>query len=404
MASKIQSILLAIVAVAALHSCPVHGEEGPRARMDSITDYAVYYGLGRVDDLKRFDLAVTQPNTLDATQIATLATNGTLAVAYLSIGEVEPTREWFLDGRVDPSWILGTNANWGSLFVNAAEPGWQQLMYDLAGEFIAKGFDGVFLDTLDTVDLFPQMRDGMIALVSGLRQQYPEAILVQNRGFSVIEALTNTVDAVMFESLTTTYNFETGEYLYASNSVTAAWLAGLSAGSGIKVLSLDYADNPAMAYLAVQASHAYGFVPAVSTIMLNDIPDYGLDAGGPADMRVRRIAVEVSKTGTGSITVTIENIGLALSTNALASIYIGGQLLASTNIVETGIGDRVVWHVQWNEVPASAIIKAEVTDPADTKLPNNSLEIEFKSKRRRWALMVLSSLGNAFSSGIKKTV
>ncbi|MGI6099309.1 MAG: hypothetical protein GX174_14435 [Lentisphaerae bacterium] len=87
-----------------------------------------------------------------------------------------------------------------------------------------------------------------------------------------------------------------------------------------------------------------------------------------------------------------ENIGLAVSTNALASVYVGTQLLASTNLAETAIGGRVVWHIPWSKARTKTI-RAVVTDPDDIRLPNNSLEIEFRARWKRGMLMMISRLG-----------
>jgi uncharacterized protein (TIGR01370 family) len=158
-----------------------------RERIREIQNYIVYYGEGRAADLARFDLAILQPETLDPAGLKLLHRKGTLVVAYLSIGEVELYRPWYIDGRVDPGWILGRNEDWGSYYIDAGQPGWQDLMVSVAGEYIARGFDGVFLDTLDTVDVYPETTDGMIAIVHNLRAAYPEALIVQNRGFSLID-------------------------------------------------------------------------------------------------------------------------------------------------------------------------------------------------------------------------
>lgn len=87
-----------------------------------------------------------------------------------------------------------------------------------------------------------------------------------------------------------------------------------------------------------------------------------------------------------------ENIGLAVSTNALASVYADTQLLASTNLAETAIGGQVVWHIPWSKA-TSKTIKAVVADPDDIRLPNNSLEIEFRVRWKRGMLMLISRLG-----------
>ena len=128
-------------------------QDKPREKIKAISSYIVYYGKGRVDDLAKFDLAIVQPDTLSADEIKQLHEKGTLVVSYLSVGEAEPERAWFTDGRVNQKWLLGKNQNWGSYFVDASQKGWQDLMVSLMGEFIKQGFDGVFLDTVDTVDL-----------------------------------------------------------------------------------------------------------------------------------------------------------------------------------------------------------------------------------------------------------
>ena len=70
-----------------------------RQRIKTISDYIVYYGTGRVDDLARYDLAIIQPETLTAEELTRLKAQGTLVVAYLSVGEAEPGRPWYTDGR-----------------------------------------------------------------------------------------------------------------------------------------------------------------------------------------------------------------------------------------------------------------------------------------------------------------
>jgi uncharacterized protein (TIGR01370 family) len=157
-----------------------------RQQIKSIQSYVVYYSTGRVEDLARYDLAIIQPDTLTAEELVDLRSRGTLVVAYLSVGEVEPDRPWYSDGRYDPGWALGKNENWGSYFIDAGQSGWRSLMVDLTGEYLQKGFDGIFMDTVDTASSFPETRPGMIQLITTLRAAYPQALLVQNRGFNLL--------------------------------------------------------------------------------------------------------------------------------------------------------------------------------------------------------------------------
>jgi hypothetical protein len=260
-----------VAAVLVLSSCsspsaiqPGRSPSAPpaaRDRMSSVRSYVVYYGAGRLDDLARFDLAIIDPSTLTPTEVGELEARGTLVVGYLSVGEISPNDPWITDGTVPRSWIPGRNRNWGS------------------GKLLDYGFDGVFLDTVDTAtDVEPTSVPGMISLIEGLRTAYPDALLVQNRGFDIAEQVAGSIDAVMFEDLSTSYDFDNLTYLRVDNSDEADRMVELRERTGLPILSLDYAppEDHATAARAVRIARGYGFVPAVSTIELDDIPDYGL--------------------------------------------------------------------------------------------------------------------------------
>jgi uncharacterized protein (TIGR01370 family) len=272
-------MLSACSSPAALQHEPSPSAEPVRDRMSSVRSYVVYYGAGRLDDLARFDLAIIDPSTLTPGEVLELEARGTLVVAYLSVGEISPNDPWITDGTVPRSWILGRNRNWGSLFVDANQQGWQDLMTKAAGDLIDYGFDGVFLDTVDTaIDVAPESEPGMISLIEGLRAAYPHALLVQNRGFDIAEKVADSIDAVMFEDLSTSYDFDTLTYLRVDNSDEADRMVALRERTGLPILSLDYAppEDHATAAHAVRIARGYGFIPAVSIIELDDIPDYGL--------------------------------------------------------------------------------------------------------------------------------
>ncbi|HEX7597361.1 MAG TPA: sugar-binding protein, partial [Polyangia bacterium] len=289
---------------------------------------------------------------------------------------------WYKDGRVDQAWILGKNENWGSFFVDAGQPGWQKLMVDLAGESIRQGFDGVFLDTVDTVDVYSKTKPGMIALIHQLRTAYPQALLVMNRGFSVVDQVKSDVDAVMFEDLSTTYNFESKQYGYADDTATALAMATLSQNTGMPILALDYAppDNPAMAYRAVQISRKYGFIPAVSVINLDKIVDYGLERGGPADIRVSSINVEGAPDAF-TLVVRVENTGLSRAVQVPFLLREGGDEIA-TLTRDLDIGEVFDWKIPVPQPKAGTHFTATalVTDatPLDNAVPWTFTEAALK--------------------------
>lgn len=243
-------------------------EPTPRERLHEIEDYVVFYGVGGLDVLLTYDLAIIQTGTLTPDELAILKESGVIVVAYLSIGEAEPYRPWF--DRVDQEWVLGENGNWGSLFVDASQAGWQALMLEQAGLLLDEGFDGIFLDTVDTVDAFPETQAGMESLITQLRTTYPEAIMIQNRGFTVLPTTSTIIDGLMFEGLTTGYNFQSDTYIRTTNQALAESLQELQEETGIVILALDYAqvDDVTTQAAARAAAEAFGFISAVAEITL----------------------------------------------------------------------------------------------------------------------------------------
>jgi uncharacterized protein (TIGR01370 family) len=255
-------------------TCP----QPSRTSADVVDSYIVYYGEGELERLKTVDLVIIQPDTLDPAQLCELRAGGTQAVAYLSVGEVEPYRAWYSDGRVDPEWILGENTDWGSYHVHAGRQGWQDLMIAITGEYLAQGFDGVFLDTVDTAELYPQTARGMVTLITRLRAAYPEALIIQNRGLAVIDKTAPLIDGLMFEDLSTGYDFESEQYTVVPvDTDFVERLTLLRDETGIFILSLDYVEpgDAETARRAEQTAREYGFIPFVSEISLQTIPIYG---------------------------------------------------------------------------------------------------------------------------------
>lgn len=377
---KTRWLLTLTATLSVLGAAVTQAQTGAREQFDQIESYTVYYGTGRAEDLAAFDLAIVQPDTLTSEEIAALHEQGTLVVSYLSVGEAEPNRAWYTDGRVDPAWELGTNPNWGSIYIDASQSGWQDLMVELTGEYLAKGFDGVFLDTVDTVDLFPETTEGMVGLIERLRTTYPEAVLVQNRGFTVLDQTNAWIDGLMFESLTTGYDFINQAYTTSDNSFLARELQTLSEETGLVILALDYVEpgNSSRAANAIEAAQGYGFVPAVSVIMLDDIPDYGLEAVPEVDIRISGIAPE-SDGETTALVTTIENIGLADAGRVSVRLIVDGQQVDQTTLDALPSGDQTQWRYVWENAPQAAAVRVTAFSLEDNQAGNNTQTLAFAS-------------------------
>lgn len=231
--------------------------------------YAVdYRDTPDISHLVQADLAIVQP-VLSTEQIRGLEEGGTRVVVYLSIGEAEED-DPALPELQAAGCILGQNPNWGSFYVDARCHQWQNLIIKRARDLRAAGYAGLFLDTVDTAELFPETADGIVELVRRIHQDVG-GYLVQNRGFSVLDRTAPYIQAVLYEDLSAGYDFARGLYLYHEQDPAPV----LPYGGTLAILALDYApsDRPALAWRACERARSLGFVGYVAY-------DVNLTAGG----------------------------------------------------------------------------------------------------------------------------
>lgn len=78
-----------------------------------------------------------------------------LVIGYFSIGEAENYRKYWSkkwDQNL-PEWILSENENWkGNYIVKYWSKEWQEIIEKMLKGYLSSGFDGVFLDTIDTYE------------------------------------------------------------------------------------------------------------------------------------------------------------------------------------------------------------------------------------------------------------
>jgi hypothetical protein len=126
--------------------------------------------------------------------------------AYVSIGEVD--KNSFAYKNIDKSWIKGKNGLWNSTVLDVTNPAYQTFLFDKIIEpEIKLGFKNFFFDTLDSYKLVSKTaqekeaaKKALIHIIKTFHSRYPQAKLIINRGFGIIDAVHNDITAVLFES------------------------------------------------------------------------------------------------------------------------------------------------------------------------------------------------------------
>lgn len=171
--------------------------------------WVCYYAASATpSELSRYDLLVFDSDAHPP--IPPLQQRGKVVIGYLSIGEVNKTRDYF--GAVQSEkLVLGENKNWkDSFFVDVRNPLWtRRVVEQLIPKILKSGFNGVFLDTVDNAAYLEEqdpvrnkgMADAMVRLIHTIRQTYPKIRVVVNRGFDILPRVESDIDMVLGESI-----------------------------------------------------------------------------------------------------------------------------------------------------------------------------------------------------------
>jgi uncharacterized protein (TIGR01370 family) len=200
-------------------------------------------------------------------------------IGYISLGEVENYRDYYK--AVEAEGILyEKNPNWpDSRYVDVRDARWtRRVVEDLIPRLLHKGFQGIFIDTLDNpADLerrdpvkFKGMTQAAANLVKAIRRHYPRMHIMLNRSYEILPAVEGLIDSVLGESVFTEIDFEKKTYRLADQKTyqqQVKWLKEAKARRPkLKVYTLDYwppTDTAGVARIYAE-QRKNGFIPYVS--------------------------------------------------------------------------------------------------------------------------------------------
>ncbi len=216
----------------------------------------VYYGHEGVATLAQYRRVVLQRLHYRPDDLGALLRSGTDPLAYLALGEdTGPAAPWHHTER---------NPYWGGHYVDVAHPHWRRRVIDRAERSLERGFAGLFLDTLDTHQLFPDHGEPLVELVADLRALVGEdAYLLANRGLELCHQLAPLVDGFLFEGFSTTWVDGYRALPQDALLLNARLLQELQR-TRRQLYALDYAASPELARFARARAATHGMPSQVS--------------------------------------------------------------------------------------------------------------------------------------------
>lgn len=251
-----------------------------------------------LSELAQFDHLVLEPAHIDASAIKFLHSQNTQLFAYLSIGEFDGNKHDLLAERLSGSTGNIVNHAWDSHVMNLVDDNWQDYLLTRARHLHEQGYNGLFLDTLDSFQLLPvekqeQQRKGLIQILSKLQTEIPELKLIFNRGFEVIHELPKKPTAVAIESIYAGWDPSNNRYVPVPDD-DRIWfkqhIDPLRAKS-IPLIAIEYLpfERRDEARKIVKKLQDEGFIPFVGTPHLDSL---GISS---IEVQPRRLAVIYDK-------------------------------------------------------------------------------------------------------------
>ncbi len=246
--------------------------------------FLVYYGKNiSAEQVRNIDWAIVDP---DQIAIVPLHNHHTKFLAYVSIGEAETYRTYW-PKIAHANFLQMPNPDWsGTRRVDLRSHEWQTLLInEVIAPIVARGFDGIMLDTVDTAGfledtagaIYMGSRDAAVQFICALHDQFPQLLIVPNNGLDLLPQLGNCISGVLVEDLYTHHDTATNHDVATLLDITAdkeRALDAFHAQTHLPVLTLLYSANPTtpLAQSAAARARVKGYGWYITTADLQTLP------------------------------------------------------------------------------------------------------------------------------------
>ncbi|MEK6277599.1 MAG: endo alpha-1,4 polygalactosaminidase [Actinomycetota bacterium] len=255
-------------------------------RLERVDSFAFALGSGDLrggpaavaDRYGPYGLAVVDGEEATRAEVRAMRATGTIVLGYLSVGTIEPYRSWY--EQLKPYRLPTKFEEFGEYYARVNAPGYRRaIVRRIAPPILRKGFSGLFLDNTDMIETHPRQGPGMRKVVRALSRRVHRAggrLLFSQNGEGVIGQMLRYYDGWNREDVTSTYDFDSGEYRRVPRRDRRAAIDALRRfrERGLLTLATDYAaaGDSATTQEAVRNACSVGALPFVSNIGLTRVP------------------------------------------------------------------------------------------------------------------------------------
>lgn len=181
-------------------------------KLTDIKKITVYYGHDQEEKLKGFDLLIVEPKGHSREGIFSLRQSGSTVLAYISMIEIERDdallKTMSPDDFISINKEISVNSAYNNLLLDISKPKIQKLFLARAISLLQDGYDGIFIDTLDSLEYLnieggslDKMLKAAAMVLLEIKRAFPDAVIIQNNGFNKVCYYTYPyLDGICFEN------------------------------------------------------------------------------------------------------------------------------------------------------------------------------------------------------------
>ncbi|MBU7594441.1 endo alpha-1,4 polygalactosaminidase [Metabacillus halosaccharovorans] len=183
----------------------------------NVKTFSIFYGKPdqeKIDKLTDYDAVIIEPTAFTTEQVNLLKASDVKVFGYVSLMQLENWNNELKEhiAASDYATLNGKKIyikEWDTYVMDLRESHYREALKWKINHYIAdNGFDGIFFDTVDDLDYYfhddiyiqKQMREGYVKLLKDIKSDYPNMLIMQNRGFETIKTASHDyIDGMLWE-------------------------------------------------------------------------------------------------------------------------------------------------------------------------------------------------------------
>lgn len=237
----------------------------------------VCYGKVKPESIKGYTYVILESLNYSSQEIKQIKSQNSKVFAYISLGEVNVHAPHY---KILKKHTIGKNENWDSYYLNLESNKTQETLLSIVDKTLSKGFDGLFLDNIDNFTVFGPQKDqkkDLVNVLKKIKEIYPKKEFIQNAGLDLVPETAAYINAIVVESVATSYSFKDKSYNLRNNNefnIQLSRLKAINENTKIPIILIEYADSKKLFNQIVEKIKPSKFEYFIGSIDLKSIPKF----------------------------------------------------------------------------------------------------------------------------------